>query len=355
MGEILDLSKLHPEVELLKEALQAKVVGQERAIRQIIRAYVPTTINMQRSDRPMGVFLFLGPTGVGKSETVKAFAKCLLGSPSAITKIDCTEFQHSHEIAKLLGAPPGYVGDKIEPRLSQGNIDQYQTKTAKVNIILFDEIEKAHDAVFDSIMSILGDGVLTLGNNSTVNFSRSFVFLTSNLGSEETRKMIEGSGIGFGSPQGLRDAMDERIYRSSKESVKRKFRAEFINRLDKIIVFRSLGRESLEKILKIELKNLQRRIFEAPFKGYKMDSGDPIPERKSVIFKLTDAAQEFILKEGTSEIYGARELNRTLDRYIGFPLAALISSGQLGHGYIVKIDYAEGQKDLIFTREDLIQ
>lgn len=348
--ENLDITKLSPEVKSLQDNLLSKVLGQERAIRQIIKAYTPTTVNMHRENRPMGVFLFLGPTGVGKSETVKAFASALLGNRNALTKIDCTEYQRDHETAKLLGAPPGYLGYSDRPRLAQENVDQYQTKTCKLNVILFDEIEKADDKLFDSILSIIGDGELTLGNGKHVDFSRSFIFLTSNLGSAEVRRLIQGSGIGFKLSDLGREDLDEKIYKASKAAVAKKFRPEFVNRLDKTVVFRSLSEDTLRRILKLELRNLQWRIYRSPFRDHKLDGTDPLPDKRFVSFRLTDTAFDFVLKEATSDVYGARELNRTVDRYIGFPLATLISSGQLVTEDKVKIDLVNGEKELTFQK-----
>jgi ATP-dependent Clp protease ATP-binding subunit ClpA len=174
------------------------------------------------------------------------------------------------------------------------------------------------------------------------------------LGSHEVRQLIEGSGIGFKLSEADRDDLDDRIYRASKAAVTKKFRPEFINRLDKIVVFRSLPESALRKILRLELENLTWRIWSSPFKDFKFGSGEPTPPRLSVIFKLTDKAFDFVLKEGTSDLYGARELNRTIDRYLGFPLATLIGSGQLVHGDKVKIDFVDGEKDLTFTKEGSI-
>ena len=347
----LDITKLSDAAQKLQDNLLSKVKGQDRAIRQIMKAYVPTTVSMHRSNRPLGVFLFLGPTGVGKSETVKVFAQVLLGKRDALTKIDCNEFQEDHEVMKLLGAPPSYVGYNDAPRLAQEKIDQYQTKTAKLNIILFDEIEKATPRLFDSLLSILGDGGLTLGNGKFVDFSRSFIFLTSNLGSHEVRRLIEGSGMGFKTSDANRDDLDQRIYRASKSAVEKKLRPEFINRLDKLVVFRSLAEETLREILQLELTKLQWRIYESPLREWSFKSEDPMPPRRSIHFRLTPSAFNFVLKEGTSDLYGARELNRTLDRYVAFPLASLISSGQVVHGDKVKIDYVDGAEDLVFRKD----
>lgn len=351
---ILKLGEMSSEADKLYKRLSESVIGQDRAIRRIVKAYIPTTVNLHRENRPMGVFLFMGPTGVGKSETVKAFAEILLGSSKALTKIDCTEFQSSHEAAKLLGAPPGYVGYGEIPRLAQEKIDQFQTKDSKINIILFDEIEKADPRLFDSILSILGDGQLTLGNGKSVDFSRSFIFLTSNLGSSETRTLIEGSGIGFNSHESDRTELDQRIYRVSKEAVKKKFRPEFSNRLDSVVVFRSLAQDTLKLILKKELDRLQWDIWKSPYRDFDFSgakkNGLEIPARFDVRFALTEECKAFILKEGTSEVNGARELQRTIDKYVRYPLASLISSKQLGTGDKVLVDHVEDQKDLSFRK-----
>ena len=350
----LDTSVLSPEILELQKGLQERVLGQDRAIRQIIKAYVPTTVGMNRPDRPLGVFLFLGPTGVGKSELVKALAHVKLHNRNGITKIDCNEFQEGHEVMKLMGAPPSYIGYGDVPRLAQEKIDQYQTKKEKINIVLFDEIEKAHPRLFDAILSILGDGMLTLGNGKTTDFQNTYIFMTSNLGSAETRKTIEGSGLGFGGSEQAKDELDDQLYRTSKEAIKRKFRPEFINRIDSTIVFRPLSDETLYQILDNELRMLQRRVWESPFKNYKVGDAGPIPERRAISFQVTDAAKAFLLKEGTSKIYGARELNRTIDRFMTFPIACLISSGQASHGDRLKVDYAPGATDLSFEKHGTI-
>ena len=346
----LDPKVLSKNVQKLSDKLNAKVIGQERAIKQIIKSYTPMTVNMHREGRPLGVFLFMGPTGVGKTETVRAFASNLLGNRNSITRIDCAEFDESHHVSKLIGAPPGYVGYGEKPLLSQEKIDQYQTKENKINVVLFDEIEKGHNRLFDAIMTILGDGRLTLGNGNLVDFSQSFVFLTSNLGSEAVRKMAEDRGMGFKPSAVERLDMDEKVYKMSKEAARKQFRPEFINRLDSIVVFHSLSRESLKKILKNELDELQWRIWKSPWRDFTFNSGEKLPAGRSIVFALTEDAKEFLLDEGTSEIYGARELNRAIDRFVGFPMASLIASEQIKHGDKVKIGHVKGEKDLNFVK-----
>jgi len=249
---------------------------------------------------------------------------------------------------KLLGAPPSYVGYNDEPRLSQKKIDQHHTKDCKINIILFDEIEKADPRLFDAILSILGDGVLTLGNGSVTDFSNSYIFLTSNIGSKETQKILAGESMGFKSDDIDADKTDDRIYKATKKAVSRQFRPEFINRVDSLIVFRALTKESLDKILAIEVNNMHNRIWKAPFKDWKVGSNVPQPQARSITFVLTTPAREFLLTEGYSEKYGARELNRTIDRYIGFPIASLISSGQVKHGDRLMVFHTPEEKELKF-------
>jgi len=338
MDTVLDPTKLSDKVTKMRSRLLSRIVGQERAVEEIVRAYVPMTVNIQREGRPLGVFLFMGPTGVGKTETVRQFASSLLGTRNAFTRIDCTEFSESHESAKLLGSPPGYLGYMDVPRLAQKEIDKYQTKTEKTNILLFDEIEKGSPKLFDSIMTILGDGILTLGNGSVTDFTHTFIFLTTNLGSKQTRELMEGAGLGFPGATREKDDVDDSIYRTSKEQVKKTFRTEFVNRLDRIVVFRSLSRDSLRKILKLELEDLQWRIWRSPWHGVDFGGGERIQQARSIIFKATEAAKDFLLDEGTSEIYGARELNRAIDREVAFPMASFIASEQIVHGDTVEID-----------------
>jgi ATP-dependent Clp protease ATP-binding subunit ClpB len=353
-NELLDASKLSEDAEKLQSALLSKIIGQDRAVKQVVSGYIPTTVNMQREGRPLGVYLFLGPTGVGKSETVKQFARFLLGKTTSLTKIDCTEFQQEHETAKLLGAPPGYVGFEKSPRLAQKEIDKHQTQDKKINILLFDEIEKADNRLFDAIMGILGDATLTLGNGQTTDFSNSFIFLTSNLGSHEIRRLLRGEGMGFQKMEKTSEDVDSAIYRVSKKAAEKKWRPEFINRVDKIIVFRPLSEDSLRTILKNELKDLQWRIYKSAMKGWTVTSPEPMPPRQDINFRLNSAAMNFLLKEGTSEIYGARELNRAVDRFMNVPLASLISSGQLKSGDKVKVEHVEGATDLKFTKENYL-
>src|SRR5437773_11981770 len=259
---LLDPEMRSSEVLDFERRLLSKIVGQERAVRRVVNMYQIYLAGMAMPGRPIGNLLFLGPTGSGKTRIVEASAEILFGSPRAFIKIDCAEFQHSHEIAKLIGSPPGYLGHReTPPLLTQEAIDQYQTERSRFSFILFDEIEKANDALWQLLLGILDKGTLTLGDNRRVDFSRTMIFMTSNLGSHEVANLMTG-GIGFSSTEPeVDEEFERRVYRMATEAARRKFSPEFLNRIDKVIVFRALQRPELEKILDIELGRVQERII----------------------------------------------------------------------------------------------
>lgn len=349
----LDPSVLSDEAKALESYLLSKVIGQERAIQELTKAYQHIRVGLNREDRPCGIFLFSGPTGVGKTACVKYLAKFLLGSENAITRIDCGEFQEKHEISKLIGAPPGYVGysEQDSIRLAQASVDKFQTPDHKINILLFDEIEEAHDALRSAILQILDAGRLTLGNGKITDFTKTIVIMTSNIGERETQKKLEGKELGLKS--GIdREAgfTDEDIYQTSKAAVRKFMSAKFINRIDRLIVFRSLSQDSLSKILNNELSNIQARVWHSAFKNWESNGkvGNVPFFRPSL--KVTDAAKKFLIAEGTDQKYGARELNRALDKFVVFPLGSLIGSKQIAADDIIQVDHKEGEKKLTFHR-----
>jgi ATP-dependent Clp protease ATP-binding subunit ClpA len=294
---------------------------------------------MNNPARPIGTLLFLGPTGSGKTRVVEAAAEVLFGDPLSVVKIDCAEFQHSHEIAKLIGSPPGYLGHReTSPMLTQENLDKAHTDETKLTFVLFDEIEKASDALWQLLLGILDKATLTLGDNRRVDFSRAVVIMTSNLGAREMSEMISG-GIGFAPSKGQRiqeeNEIDQKIYRTASEAAKRKFSPEFMNRIDKVVVFRSLKEHHLRKILEIELKQVQNRITESA--GTKF------------VFECTDTAKEFLLSEGIDLKYGARHLKRAIERFLVYPLSNLVATEQVSTGDLVTIDY-DGEK-LTFAKQ----
>jgi ATP-dependent Clp protease ATP-binding subunit ClpB len=336
---ILDPTVHSPEVRDFEKALSQKVVGQDRAVRRLARVYQVHLAGLSTPGRPISNLLLLGPTGSGKTRLVEATAEVLFGTPSAVLKIDCAEFQHSHEIAKLIGSPPGYLGHReTQPLITQETLEQYYTEKIKLSLVLFDEIEKASDALWQLLLGILDKATLTLGDNRRVDLSRAMIFMTSNLGSAEVNKLMTGS-LGFSSgPLENDDALDQKIYRVATEAAKRKFSPEFMNRLDKVIVFRSLKDEHLERILDIELSRVQERIVTS------------IGERQFV-FKCTRAARDFLLREGIDMKFGARHLKRSIERHLVFPLSNLIATSQIKLGDLIIVDY-DGESRLTFVREE---
>jgi ATP-dependent Clp protease ATP-binding subunit ClpB len=246
MRTFLDPTLQSPGVRDFENALRQRVVGQDRAVRRLARVFQVYQSGLSAPGRPIVNLLLLGPTGSGKTRLVEAAAEALFGNARAMVKIDCAEFQHSHEIAKLIGSPPGYLGHReTQPMITQDVLEQHYTERAKVSLVLFDEIEKASDALWQLLLGILDKATLTLGDNRRVDFSRSLVFLTSNLGSHEMSKLMSG-GLGYNS--GAREdgeELDQKIYRTAMEAARRKFSPEFMNRIDKVIVFRTLKREHL--------------------------------------------------------------------------------------------------------------
>lgn len=338
---LLDPDKKSPRAKEFEDKLSARIVGQERAVRRMSGLFQIYLAGMNNPSRPIGTMLFLGPTGSGKTRVVEAAAEVLFGEPHSVVKIDCAEFQHSHEIAKLIGSPPGYLGHReTSPMLTQENLDKAHTEDTKLSFVLFDEIEKASDSLWQLLLGILDKATLTLGDNRRVDFSKTVVIMTSNLGAREMSEMISG-GIGFAPTKSGKNPddneIDTKIYRTALEAAKRKFSPEFMNRIDKVVVFRSLKEHHLRQILGIELKGVQDRITESA--GTKF------------IFDCTDEAKEFLLKEGIDLKYGARHLKRSIERFLVYPLSNLVATQQIETGDMVTVGYDENLDQLIFTKQ----
>jgi len=327
-----------PQAQEFEDKLSALIVGQDRAVRRITGLYQIYLAGLAHPGRPIGTLLFLGPTGSGKTRVVEAASEVLFNDPNLVTKIDCAEFQHSHEIAKLIGSPPGYLGHReTSPMLTQENLDRSHTEAVKLSLVLFDEIEKASDALWQLLLGILDKATLTLGDNRRVDFSRSIVIMTSNLGAREMSELISG-GIGFAPKSGVIDTeVDQKIYRTAVEAARRKFSPEFMNRIDKVVVFRSLRDEHLRQILEIELAAVQERIMRG--------SSDKF------VFKCTEAAKKFLLDEGIDFKYGARHLKRAIERFLVYPLSNLIATNQVGLGDLLIVDYSPEIGKLVFSKE----
>ncbi len=342
----LDPGKTGRDAQSLETTLRRLIVGQDEAIEQIVNIYQMHLTGLNPPGRPIGNFLFLGPTGSGKTRIVEATAEALLKNPRAVIKIDCAEFQHSHEIAKLIGSPPGYLGHReTHPLLSQEVLNQYHTETMKVSFVLFDEIEKASDALWNLLLGILDKATLTLGDNRKVDFSRAMIFMTSNLGAAEMASMMlprHGFQAGQSRANAASGTVDEKLSgklaRSGAEAARRKFTPEFINRLDKIVTFQPLGTEQLRKILDIELNLVQQRIFNTSLE-------------RAFVFTLSDPSKDFLLTEGTDLKYGARHLKRAIERILVQPMSNLIATEQIRGGDWVRVDFDEEGKKLGFARE----
>jgi ATP-dependent Clp protease ATP-binding subunit ClpB len=342
---VLDPEMRSAKVLDFERQLLGKVVGQDRAVRRIVNMYQIYLAGMASPGRPVGNLLFLGPTGSGKTRVVEATAEILFGNPRAYIKIDCAEFQHSHEIAKLIGSPPGYLGHReTPPILTQEAIDQYQTDDLRLSLILFDEIEKANDAVWQLLLGILDKATLTLGDNRKVDLSRCLIFMTSNLGAVEMNDIVHG-GIGFTSHSNHSDEeladLDRKLYRTALETAKRKFSPEFMNRLDKIVVFRTLSAADMRLILDIELNEVQSRIM-------------ALQNDNQFIFRCSPGAKDLLLREGTDVKYGARHLKRAIERHLVFPLSNLIATGQIRVGDVINIDLGGSGDKLSFAKEQVI-
>jgi ATP-dependent Clp protease ATP-binding subunit ClpA len=335
----LDPSKTGRDAEALETNLRKYIVGQAEAIEQIVNIYQMHLTRMTAPGRPVGNFLFLGPTGSGKTRIVEATAESLVGNPRAVIKVDCAEFQHSHEIAKLIGSPPGYLGHReTHPLLSQEVLNQYHTEKCKVSFVLFDEIEKASDALWNLLLGILDKANLTLGDNRRVDFSRAMIFMTSNLGAVEMGRILSPK-LGFAvEEQGAEvdPRLEGKVLAAGIEAARRKFTPEFINRLDKIVVFKPLGEDELRRILDIELRLVQQRILTA-------SSANPF------VFTMSPAAKDFLLDEGTDLKYGARHLKRAIERHLVQPMSNLIATGQVQGGDWVRVDLDAGS--LTFCKE----
>jgi ATP-dependent Clp protease ATP-binding subunit ClpB len=336
----LDPDQKSPRAQEFEEKLGARIVGQERAVRRMSGLYQIFLAGMNPLNRPIGTMLFLGPTGSGKTRVIEAAAEVLFGDQNAVIKIDCAEFQHSHEIAKLIGSPPGYLGHReTSPMLTQENLDRYHTEETKLSLVLFDEIEKASDSLWQLLLGILDKATLTLGDNRRVDFSKTMVIMTSNLGAREMSEMISG-GIGFAPGKGAKNPndteIDQKIYRTALEAARRKFSPEFMNRIDKVVVFRSLKEHHLRQILDLELQGVQDRIMASA--GTKF------------VFRCTDEAKDMLLREGIDLKYGARHLKRAIERFLVYPLSNLVATEQVGLGDLVNVDLNPDSGRLVFSK-----
>jgi len=296
----------------MEERLSKRVIGQEEAIRFVSNAVRRGRSGLSDPNRPIGSFIFLGPTGVGKTELARALAEFLFDDEQAMVRIDMSEYMEKHTVARLIGAPPGYVGYEEGGQLTEA------VRRRPYSVILFDEIEKAHQDVFNLMLQILDDGRLTDGHGRTVDFKNTVVIMTSNIGSQWIQELGEKEY----------DRMKEMVL----EALRSQFRPEFLNRIDETIIFHSLSLEHLKGIIEIQLANLSKRLSE-----------------RKLSINLTDNAKELLAKEGYDPTYGARPLKRAIQRMIQDPLALKLLSGEFVEGDTISVDAVKG--GMVFRKE----
>ena len=334
----LDTKKRSSASRHFEDALRQKIVGQDEAVQALGELYQVFCAGLHPPGRPVGNLLFLGPTGSGKTRIVEAAAEILFGDSRALIKVDCAEFQHSHEIAKLIGSPPGYLGHReTHPLITQEELAKSHRGELKLSFLLFDEIEKASDALWQLLLGILDKATLTLGDNRRVDLSQTVIFLTSNLGGGEITELMQG-GMGFIQPKDMpAKGLNEKVERTAVEAARRKFSPEFMNRLDKVVVFHPLKRQELDKVLEIELRQVQKRLLDCATRPFQ--------------FRITYEARQFLLQEGTDQRYGARHLKRAIERYVVCPIARLLATAQVRSGDVLLIDRHPGEEELAFIRD----
>jgi ATP-dependent Clp protease ATP-binding subunit ClpB len=334
----LDTKKRSTTACHFEDALREKIVGQDEAVQALLDLYQVFCAGLHAPGRPVGNLLFLGPTGSGKTRIVEAAAEILFGDSRAVIKVDCAEFQHSHEIAKLIGSPPGYLGHReTHPLITQEALATSHREELKLSFLLFDEIEKASDSLWQLLLGMLDKATLTLGDNRRVDLSQTVIFLTSNLGGGEITELMQG-GMGFVQPKDKpATRLDEKVEKTAVEAARRKFSPEFMNRLDKVVVFHPLKRDELEEVLDIELGHVQKRVLDLTTRPF--------------LFRVTSEGRDFLLEEGTDQRYGARHLKRAIERYVVSPISRLLATAQVREGDVLLIDRRPGESGLAFLRE----
>ena len=337
-AKVLDTGKRSSASCHFESALRHKIVGQEEAVQALADLYQVFCAGLHSPAHPIGNLLFLGPTGSGKTRIVEAAAEILFGDSQALIKVDCAEFQHSHEIAKLIGSPPGYLGHReTHPLITQEALAKSHTEQLKLSFLLFDEIEKASDSLWQLLLGILDKATLTLGDNRRVDLSQTMIFMTSNLGGAEITELMTG-GMGFVQPIDKPvHRLDEKVERAAIEAARRKFSPEFINRLDKLVVFHPLKRDELDEVLEIELGQVQKRVLDSTTRPF--------------LFRVTNEGRQFLLEEGADQRYGARHLKRAIERYLVCPLSRLLATAQVRSGDVLLVDRHPGDKGLAFLKD----
>jgi len=352
----LDPARSCPEVARIEMGMKARVVGQDEAIEQIVRHYQSHVVGLSAPGRPICNLLLLGPTGCGKTRIAESLAEVLVGDRQALIKVDCGEFQHSHEVSKLIGSPPGYLGHReTHPRLCQEKLDMYHTDRVKISFVLFDEIEKASDALWNLLLGILDKGMLTLGDNRQVDFSNAMILMTGNLGIAEAERLREAPfgftkaadmGSGRSEAQGTTGsaatsprhdaALRSRMEKAVIGAARRRFSPEFMNRLDGVILCHPLSAEQIGQVLDMELREILTRVHR--HRSCRLHAS------------LSEGARNFLIAEGYDEKFGARNLKRAVERHFVHPLSSLLATHQVADGDELLVDVEDGMPGLVFSR-----
>ena len=330
----LEPDRRSDDIQSFESELRRRIVGQDHAIDSLVSAFQSVRAGLFPEGRPIRNFLFLGPTGSGKTRSVEAVAEILFGRPDAVIKIDCAEFQQYHEISKLIGSPPGYIGHRDTPAmLRQARLDEFHPAELRLTLVLFDEIEKANEALWQLLLGILDKGILTLGDGQQVDFSKTIVFMTSNLGASEMEHAAEGS-IGF--VNNIGDG-PENLTTIAENAARKRFSPEFLNRLDEILVFHALPASQLRQVLNIEVGRLESRLQRV--------TGSEINLR------LSNQAVDFLIERGTDCRYGARHLKRVMERYLVFPFSSFIDTQQIGSAGTLNVGLDRSKQKLTFCKQ----
>jgi len=323
--------------EELAQQLRSRLVGQAHAIAEIVPYVQMYRAGLGPEGRPAGVFLLLGPTGTGKTRTVEALADTLHGSEKSLVRIDCGEFQMEHEIAKLIGAPPGYLGHReTPPLLTQQKLGAVTSEGSRLALVLFDEIEKAAPSMTRLLLGVLDKAVLRLGDNTSVSFENTIIFLTSNLGASAMRKeVLPDFGFGAATPASSGGNL-RKLSSIGLAAVKRRFSPEFVNRIDAVITYQPLDTDALEVILDQQIAALERYI------ALRL-------EDRAFALELDASARTFLLAKGTSREYGARELKRVILRELTQPLAAMVEASFIPPESVVQVGHQDDAEHLILN------
>jgi ATP-dependent Clp protease ATP-binding subunit ClpC len=307
------------------DSLRGRIVGQDAAVEKLVKAIQRTRVGLKDPKKPIGTFIFLGPTGVGKTELAKTLTEYLFDKEDALIRIDMSEYMEKFSISRLVGAPPGYVGYEEGGQLTE------KVRRKPYSVVLLDEIEKAHPDIFNILLQVLDDGILTDSLGRRVDFRNTIIIMTSNIGVRDLKDF--GAGIGFATKSRVEN-QDDMVKSTIQNALKKTFSPEFLNRLDDVIVFNSLAREDIHKIIEISLKKLFSRITSI---GYSME--------------LTDKAKDFLAEKGYDQQYGARPLNRAIQKYVEDPLAEEILKGTMSEGDVILVDHEENSEYLSFSKK----